>query len=239
MQPYQPQPQQFQPQFQAQPQMAQPHMPPPQQQGSGAPPGLVAPLGPPERVPDGVRIGALVVLGIALVGLSAFGGYEVAFYGGNKLQILLWFLPAIIAMLAMTAILQSTVYSVRSDGWVLEGTGVLGRQGIALTRLTSVTATAAGRAVQLVLRDDVARLTIDTKTLHKAGPAVLDVVGRAVWAGHAQGRYALPRTVAAVWGMPTRDDAPARGKAGATGRALAVVGLLLLGTVAGVVLALA
>ena len=219
--PYQPQPQ-----------------PPSQPQWFGPPPGLVAPLGPPERVPGSVRVGALVILGAALVGLSAFGGYEVAFHGGGKLQILLWFLPAILTLLAMTAILQSTVYSVCSDGRLLAGTGALGRQSIDLTRLTSVTATAAGRAVQLVLRDDVAGLTVDARSLHKAGPAVLDVVGRAVWAGQEQGRYVVPRAAAAVWGMPTRPDAPARGKAGATGRALVVVGLLLLGAAVGVVLAL-
>ncbi|SDO44868.1 hypothetical protein SAMN05660199_02017 [Klenkia soli] len=203
------------------------------------PPGLVAPLGPPQRVPAGARTTAVVLLGAALVGLSTFGGYEVARNGGGRLQVLLWFLPAIACLVALTTLLQDTVYSVRSDGWVLEGTGLLGRQGIDLTRLISVTSTATGRAVQLVLRDDVAGVTVDANGLRKAGPAVLDVVGRAVWAGQEQGRYVVPRAAAGVWGMPTRPDAPATGRTGTAGKALAVVGLLLVGTVVGVVLALA
>lgn len=235
MQPPQPQPGPYQqPQFQQpqhQPQFQQPVGPPPS-------PGLVAPLGPPQRVPGAVRVSALVLLGLVLVGASVFGGYEVAWFGGNKFQVLMWFLPAIVAMLGMTFIWQATVWSVRSDGWVLEGAGLLGRQGIDLTRLTAVGSTANARATQLVLRDDMAMLTVDAKALHKAGPAVLDAVGRAVWAGQEQGRYVVPRGAAGVWGMPTRPDAKANGHTGATPRVLAALGLLLLGTVIGVVLAL-
>lgn len=233
MQPPQPQPGPYQqPQFQQpQFQQVQPAGPPPS-------PGWVAPLGPPQRVPGAVRVSALVLLGVVLVAASVFGGYEVAWFGGNKFQVLMWFLPAIASMLAMTSIWQATVWSVRSDGWVLEGTGLLGRQGIDLTRLTSVGSTANARATQVVLRDDVAVMTVDAKALHKAGPAVLDAVGRAVWAGQEQGRYVVPRGAAGVWGMPTRPDAKANGHTGATPRVLVAVGLLLVGSVIGVVLAL-
>jgi len=227
----QPGPQQYGQQQFAQQQFGQPVGPPPS-------PGFVAPLGPPQRVPGSVRTSALVLLGVVLVGASVFGGYEVAYYGGNKFQVIMWFLPAILALLAMGFIWQATVWSVRCDGWVLEGTGLLGRQGIDLTRLTRVGSSVNARATQVVLRDDVAVLTLDAKALHKAGPAVVDAVGRAVWAGQEQGRYVVPRGAAGVWGMPTRPDAPANGHSGATAGVLSAIGLLVLGTVIGVVLAL-
>jgi hypothetical protein len=189
-------------------------------------------------VPVAVRSAALVLLGLVLAGASVFGGYEVAFYGGNKFQVVMWFLPAILALLAMGFVWQATVWSVHSDGRVLEGTGLLGRQGIDLTRLTRVASTANARATQLVLHDDVAVLTVDAKALHKAGLAVVDAVGRAVWAGQEQGRYVVPRGAAGIWGMPTRPDAPANGKGGATPWVLSALGLMALGTVLGVVLAL-
>lgn len=219
-----------------QPQSPQPQYGPPQY---GPPPGLVAPLGEPQRVPAGLRAGVLVVLGALLLVAAGFGGYEVAFFGGNKLQVILWFLPAILLMLGGGFVWQDTVWSVRCDGRVLEGSGLLGRHGIDLTRLTAVGSTANARATQLVLRDDVAGLTVDAKALHKAGPAVVDAVGRAVWAGQEQGRYVVSKGAAGVWGMPTRPDAPANGRTGATPRALALVGLLTVGVVVGVVLQLA
>ncbi|MEI4273478.1 hypothetical protein TEK04_17285 [Klenkia sp. LSe6-5] len=181
----------------------------------------------------------LVLLGALLLGASVFGGYEVAWFGGSKVQVVLWFLPAILALLAMGFIWQDTVWSVRCDGRVLEGTGLLGRQGVDLARLTAVGSTANARATQVVLRDDVGGVTVESRALHKAGPAVVDVVGRAVWAGQEQGRYTVPRGAAGVWGMPTRPDAPANGHPGATVRVLAMVGLLLAGAALGVVLALA
>ncbi len=105
-----------------------------------------------------------------------------------------------------------------------------------LGRLISVTATANKRTVTLLLRDPEGALGVSAKALAEAGAAAFDVVGRAVWAGQEQGRYVVPRTAAAVWGMPTRPDAPAHGKGGATGKALVAVGLLVVGLVVGMVL---
>jgi hypothetical protein len=222
---------QYQQQF---PQQQFPQQGPP----PGPPPGLVPPLGPPARVPAAQRTTALVVLGVALVGLSFFGGYEVALHDAGRLQTILWSLPAIAVLVGMTLVWQDTVFSPRTDGWVLEGTGLLGRQGIDLTRLVAVTSSANARTVQLRLADPGGAVTVDAKALAKAGPAVLDAVGRAVWAGQEQGRYTVSRGAAGVWGMPPRPDAPANGKAGATGKALVVVGLLVVGLVAGLVLGL-
>jgi len=200
------------------------------------PPGLVAPLGPPARVPAAVRTTAVVVLGAALLGLALFGGYEVALHDAGRFQAVLWFLPAIAVLVAMGLVQGDSVFSPRTDGWVLEGTGLLGRQGVDLTRLTSVTAAANKRTVTLLLRDPEGALGVSAKALADAGPAALDVVGRAVWAGQEQGRYVVPRAAAAVWGMPPRPGAPAHGSSGATGKALVAVGLLVVGLVVGMVL---
>ncbi len=76
-----------------------------------------------------MRTTALVVLGVALLGLALFGGYEVALHDAGRLQTVLWFLPAIAVLVAMSTVLGDSVFSPRTDGWVLEGTGLLGRQG--------------------------------------------------------------------------------------------------------------
>ena len=202
------------------------------------PSGLVAPLGPPQRVPAGVRLSALVLLGAAVVAMSVFGGYEVTLHGGNRLQVLLWFLPAIAAFAAMSFVALGTVWSPRCDGRVLQGTGLLGAQGIDLTRLVSVASTTTRRAVSLSLRDDQGGIAVEAGRLQKAGPVVLDAVGQAVWAGQQQGRYLVPVSAAAVWGMPPAPGAPKNGRTGALPVTLGAVGLLLVGIVVGVVLGL-
>lgn len=203
-----------------------------------APPGLSAPLGPPPRVSPGLRTAALVVLGVLLVGLSVFGGYETAGHDANRLETLLWFLPAIGAFVAMTFVWQDTVFALKCDGRVLLGAGLLGRQGIDLTRLTRVTSAVGARSVSLQLGDDVGGVSFDAKHLAKAGQLAVDAVGRGVWEGQQQRRYVIPVGAAGVWGMPTLPGAPANGKSGATPKALVVVGLLLVGIVIGVVLGL-
>ncbi|MCO7222297.1 hypothetical protein [Klenkia sp. PcliD-1-E] len=198
----------------------------------------MAPLGPPQRPSGAGRATLLVVLGAALLLTSALGGYEVALRDSDRLEIVLWFLPAIAAMLAMTSVWQDFVWAPRCDGRVLEGTGVLGRQGVDLARLTAVAAAANARAHQLLLRDDVGAISLDPRGLAKAGPAVHDAVGRAVWAGQEQGRYLVPGRVAAVWGMPVRPGAPRAGRTGVVPKTAVVVGLLVAGLAVGAALGL-
>ncbi|WP_157519252.1 hypothetical protein [Modestobacter sp. Leaf380] len=197
-----------------------------------------APLGPPPRVSAGVRAIGLVALGVALVGLAVFGGYETALHEAGKFEAVLWFLPAIAALLAMTAVWQDTVFALRCDGRVLVGTGLLGRQGVDLARLTAVTSAVAARSVTVQLRDDAGGVSFDAKHLVKAGQPAFDAVGRAVWDGQQQRRYVVPVGAAGVWGMPTLPGAPANGKSGATPKALTIVGLLVAGLVVGLLLGL-
>ena len=213
--------------------MQPPHQPPYPQQ---PPAGLVAPLGPPRRVDPTLRTVVLVALGVLVLVFSVFGGYETALHDSDRLGTIGWFLPTIAVFVAMIVLWQDSAFSLRSDGRVLEGTGLLGKHGIDLARLTSVTSAAARGSVSLTLRDDVAAMTVDSKALVKAGPAALDAVGRAVWAGQEQRRFVVPVGAAGVWGMPTLPGAPAHGTSGVTGRALLAVALLVVGVTVGVVL---
>ena len=201
-------------------------------------PGLVPPLGPPSQVPAGVRALALTAGLALLAGASVWCGHEMAARDLDKLHALPYVLPLGVLLAVVLFAWLGTVWKPRTDGRVLEGTGVLGRQGIDLTALTAVAAATNRSKVSLTLRTPAGALTVDAGALHKAGPAVADVVGRAVWAGQEQGRYVVPVVAAAVWGMPVRPGAPKNGRTGATGPALASVGVLLVGLVVGVVLGL-
>ena len=200
--------------------------------------GLVPPLGPPVQVPRGVHALA-VTAGMAVVAaLSVWCGREMASRDLDKLHALPYVVPlgAVFAVVLLAWL--GTVWKVRTDGRVLEGTGVLGRQGIDLAELTGVAATANRGRVSLTLRTPAGGLTVDTGTLQKAGPQVLDVLGRAVWAGQEQGRYVVPVAAAAVWGMPVQPGAPKNGRTGATGPALISIAVLVVALVVGVVLGL-
>ena len=198
--------------------------------------GLVPPLGPPQQVSGAARALALVA-GLALLALlTVWGGYQLADKDLSKFQALPYLAPAIAAMVAVLFTWTGQVWKLRSDGRVLEGVGVLGRQGIDLAALTAVAGAQARGSTSLVLRTPDARLTCTEGVLRAAGPQVLDVIGRAVWAGQEQGRFVVPVLAAGIWGMPVRPGAPKTGRAGSTGPALAVVGVFLVATVVGVVL---
>ena len=201
--------------------------------------GLVPPLGPPQRVSAGARA-LVLVAGLALLALlSAWCGWEIGRKDLDRLHALPYVLPPVAVLGAVVLAWTGTVWKLRCDGRVLEGTGVLGREGIDLGTLSGVAAAANRGKVSLTLRTPQGRLTVDTGALGKAGPQVFDVVGRAVWDGQEQGRYVVPQLVAALWGMPVRSGAPKRGRSGATGVALAAVGALIAGLVVGIVLGMA
>ena len=198
----------------------------------------MSPLGPPQRASAGVRALALAA-GLALMSLLTVGGsWQMASRDLDGLRALPYLLPAIAALVAVLLAWTGQVWTLRSDGRVLEGVGVLGRQGIDLTALSGVAAAQGRGSTSLVLRTPDARLTCTEGALRQAGPQVLDVLGRAVWAGQEQGRFVVPGAVAAVWGMPVRPGAPRNGRAGTTGPVLAVLGVFLVATVVGVVLGL-
>jgi len=198
--------------------------------------GLVPPLGPPPQVSAGVRALA-VVAGLALMALvDVWGSWQMADKDLDKLHALPYLLPAVAALVAVLLVCTGQVWTLRSDGRVLDGVGVLGRQGIDLAALSSVAAAQGRGSTSLTLRTPDARLTCTEGALRQAGPQVLDVVGRAIWAGQEQGRFVVPVLVAGIWGMPVRPGAPRAGRTGTTGAVLAVVGVFLVATVVGVVL---
>jgi hypothetical protein len=201
-------------------------------------PGLVAPLGPPQRLPASVRTLALTAGLAVLAVLSAWCGWEMASKDLDRLHALPYVVPAGAVFVGVLFAWTGIVWKLRSDGRVLEGTGVLGREGIDLTTLTGIAAVQNRRKLSLTLRTPAGRLAFDEGTLRKAGPQVLDAVGRAVWAGQEQGRYLIPVQVAAVWQMPVGPGAPKKGKAGSTGATLVTLGVFLAGLLVGIVLGL-
>jgi hypothetical protein len=212
----------------------------PQPPGSVPPPpptpGLVPPLGPPQRLPTSVRALALTAGLVLLAALSAWCGWEMASKDLDRLHALPYIVPVGVVLVGVLFAWVGTVWKLRSDGRVLEGTGVLGREGIDLTTLTGIAATKNRNKLSLTLHTPAGRLAFDEGTLRKAGPQLLDAVGRAVWAGQEQGRYVIPALVAGVWQMPVQPGAPKKGAAGTTGVTLITVGVLLAGLVIGIVL---
>jgi len=214
----------------------QPPGPPPRPVPS---PGLVPPLGPPPQLSAGVRALALVA-GLALMSaLTVWGGWQLAGEDLDELHALPYLVPAVAAMVAVLLAWTGQLWQLRSDGRVLEGVGVLGRQGIDLAALSGVAAARNRGSTSLVLRTPGASLTCTEGSLRQAGPQVLDVVGRAVWAGQEQGRFVVPAAVAAIWGMPVRPGAPRSGWAGMVGPVLAVLGVFVVATFVGVGLGVA
>jgi hypothetical protein len=207
------------------------------QQGAPPPiPGLVPPLGRPQRLAPGVRRLALAAGLVVLAALSVWCGWEMASKDLDRLHAVPYVVPAAVVLVGVLFAWTGTVWKLRSDGRVLEGTGVLGREGIDLTALTGIAAAQNRRKLSLTLHTPAGRLACDEGALRKAGPPVFDAVGRAVWAGQEQGRYVVPELVAGVWQMPVRPGAPKKGKAGATGVTLATLGVFLAALIVGIVL---
>jgi hypothetical protein len=199
-------------------------------------PGLVPPLGPPQRLPAPVR-GLALAAGLAvLAGLSVWCGWEMASKDLDRLHALPYVLPVGAVLVGVLLVWSGVVWKLRSDGRVLDGVGPLGREGIDLTALTGVAAARSRGKVSLTLTTPAGRLGCDVMGLHKAGPQVFDAVGRAVWAGQEQGRYVIPVLVAEIWGMPVRHGAPKTGRTGTTGITLATVGVFVAALVVGIVL---
>ena len=213
-----------------------PHAGPPPGAAGPVVPGLVPFLGAPAQVPARVRTLALAA-GLALLALvGAWCGYEMTARDLDALQTLLHVAPLGVVLAAVLAAQLGTVWRPRSDGRVLEGIGVLGRQGIDLAALIAVAAASGRGRAPLTLRTAAGRLVVDAGALQEAGRPVFDAVGRAIRDGQEQGRFVVPAAVARVWGMPVRPGAPAKGRTGSTGGSLAVVGVLLVALVVGVVL---
>jgi hypothetical protein len=208
------------------------------QDGAPPVPGLVPPLGPPQRLASGVRRLALTAGLVLLAALSGWCGWEMASKDLDRLHAVPYVVPAAVVLVGVLFAWTGNVWKLRSDGRVLEGTGVLGREGIDLTTLTGVAAVQNRRKLAVTLHTPAGRLAFDEGSLRKAGPQVVDVVGRAVWAGQEQGRYLIPVQVAGVWQMPVRPGAPKKGKAGATGIALATLAVFLVALVVGIALGL-
>jgi hypothetical protein len=164
-----------------------------------------------------VRTLALTAGLAVLAVLSAWCGWEMASKDLDRLHALPYVVPAGAVFVGVLFAWTGIVWKLRSDGRVLEGTGVLGREGIDLTTLTGIAAVQNRRKLSLTLHTPAGRLAFDEGTLRKAGPQVLDAVGRAVWAGQEQGRYLIPVQVAAVWQLPVSPGAPKKGKAGSAG----------------------
>jgi hypothetical protein len=195
-------------------------------------------MGPPQSVSRPVRVLALTAGLVLLAAASLWCGWELGGRDLDRLRSVPYVLPVAAVLIGVLLVWTGTVWRLRSDGRVLEGTGALGREGVDLTALTGVAATQNRGKVSLTLWTPAGRIGFDVAGLHKAGPQVFDAVGRAVWAGQEQGRYVIPALAAAVWGMPVRPGAPDTGRTGTTGVTLATVGVLLAGLVVGVVLGL-
>ena len=197
------------------------------------------PLGPPVRVPAGVRALALTAGLALLAAVSAWCGWEIASRDLNRLRALPYVLPLVAVLAATLLAWTTTVWKLRCDGRVLDGVGVLGRQGIDLAALTGVAAARSRQNVTLTLRTDAGPLQFDSGALESAGRPVYDAVGRAVWAGQEQGRYQVPALVAGVWGMPVQPGAPDKGRSGAGVPIAVTLGVCLVALVVGLVLGFA
>jgi len=199
-------------------------------------PGLIAPLGPPQRLAPPVRAFALTAGLVLLAALSVWCGWEMASKDLDRLHALPYVLPTGAVFVVVLLAWGGVVWKLRSDGQVLEGTGVLGREGIDLTALTAVSAAKNRAKLSITLHTPAGRLGFDEKGLRAAGQPVFDAVGRAVWAGQEQGRYLVPALVAGVWGMPVQPGAPKKGKSGIGTATLVTVLVFLAGLVIGIVL---
>ncbi|GAA1918260.1 hypothetical protein GCM10009737_19630 [Nocardioides lentus] len=190
------------------------------------PPGLVAAIGPPRPVDASRRTAVLVALCLLMVVPAAIGGHGMARADGDISGPAPWLLLALITFTALFIMWPGFVVRLRSDGRVLEGFGLLGRQRVDLTRLTSVASTVSARSVVVQLRDREGALMFDSRFLRRAGPAVVRAVGHGVWLGQERGEYVVPRGAAQLWGMPTKPEATLNARTGAIPRQLAVIAML-------------
>jgi hypothetical protein len=112
----------------------------------------VPPLGPPQRVPAHVRALALTAGLAVLAALSVWCGWEMGSKDLDRLHSLPYVVPVIGVLIGVLLTWGGTVWKLRSDGRVLEGTGVLGRQGIDLTTLSGVAAARNRNKLSLTLQ---------------------------------------------------------------------------------------
>ena len=191
-------------------------------------------MGPPQRVPTRVRALALTAGLVLMAALSVWCGWEMGSKDLDRFHSLPYVLPVVVVLIGVLLAWVGTVWHLRSDGRVLEGTGVLGREGIDLTALTGIAAARNRNKLSLTLQTPQGRLVFDENALRKAGPQVVDAVGRAVWAGQEQGRYLIPVQAAAVWQLPVRPGAPKKGRSGTTAATLITLAVFLVGLIVGI-----
>jgi hypothetical protein len=196
----------------------------PQPPGSVPPPpptpGLVPPLGPPQRLPTSVRALALTAGLVLLAALSAWCGWEMASKDLDRLHALPYIVPVGVVLVGVLFAWVGTVWKLRSDGRVLEGTGVLGREGIDLTTLTGIAATKNRNKLSLTLHTPAGRLAFDEGTLRRAASG---------WSTPSAGSSGPGRSRAAT---------SSGSRSPASGATLVTVGVFLAGLLVGIVLRL-